>query len=944
MFQLSGRWRALIAVMLFAFTFSTIPVRIRAQQLTTGTISGVVTDAQTGAPIAGVVVTAKSGSDVGATMTDSRGFYTLQQLSVDTYTVSFDFKGYAPVSIPGVTAPQAVVTRLNEKLSKSLSVIANVSARSATNLVQPNQTSDTYNVSGQQLDAVSGGNELQKTLYQYVDTIPGITVNGFGTQPRIHGGSVTDEQYEFDGIPIRDRMTGFFTTNLSNIGVKNVEVSTGGISSESSDAGLGIINTVMKTGTYPGFGTVAYGTDITDRLTNFMAEYGGATKDHRWSWYLGMQKTGSLDQFANGNAYTAAIVEGYNGPGPVYTTDLIGNFHYRPNNKDDFQLLVQNGLGDFIYGYGFPRTNGAEPPLTAVPCPGYAVSATTPTGAAGGTAPNGQNCPAGLYFGTASGAGTGMGGNIWHHYSGIGKIQWNHIINDHSSFALRLAENFNEYIFDQPIVDDNNPAIENSPDFHPGNCPAYPYSPNTPIPVVNGQLCVEQDLFFNTGYEGDRRSEMWLGSFDYTNQISDNATIRAGIGQEYDNNLDNSYYTFYFNGDGSWPGVNSMSTYPDHVPSAYVNSSIREGKWLFEPGVRWQRMYYDYPESSIGAAGPYSVGIWNPTFAATYTMNNKNVIRGSWTDSTSFVGTAYVWREGSSVFNPGGEFSANPTIFHSGDLMWEHEFDPDTSIRIGPYWNKASNVFYEFRPVLSINNATGAVTYGPTQAANGGFRQSLGAEFGFTHVDRHPVGASYWLSATYDNFWTNITSALTGSYGASGLPSFLPVVRSPYDPLISASLVADIHADRWHFMPTVYYQGPSPYQTGECAAAQKWINLTGYPYYSTCASTSSNLQKPVGLLPELWSSGYWWSNATLAYDMGPKKNLRIGLQVTNLFNNQNPTIPCYSNVQKNTPALGAGCSPYYPLAGQQQLPSSGYVYQNTSQTPRQIMLFIQQKF
>ncbi len=953
MFLLSTRWQSLLLLLLFGLGFSALPLGAVAQQLTTGTISGVVNDAQSGAPLAGVKVTASSPSGVSSTVTDSHGFYTLQQLSVDTYTVSFEFTGYASVSVPGVTAYQAVVVRLNQRLTKELHVIANVSARAATSLLQPNTTTDTYTVSGQQLEAVSGGNDLQKTLYQYIDTVPGITVGGFSTQPRIHGGSVTDEQYEFDGIPIRDRITGFFTTNLSNIGVANVEVSTGGLGSETSDAGLGTINTVIKNGTYPGFGTIAYGADVTDRLLQFTFEYGGASPDRRWSWYVGAQKTGSQNEFASGASYPALVVEGFNGPGPVYTTDIIGNFHYRPNNKDDFQFLIQNGLGDFIFGYGFQQNSPGQPlPLTAVPCPGYTVSSTTPTGAVGGNAPNGQTCPAGLYFGTASGATLGMGGNIWHHYSGIGKLQWNHIINDHSSFALRLAENFNEYIFDQPIVDANNAAIENSPDFHPGSCPAYPYSPNTPIQVdPNGQLCAEQDLFFETGYLGDRRSEMWLGSLDYTNQLSDNATIRAGVSEEYDQNLDNSYYTFYMNPDGSWPGINSLSTYPDHIPSFYVNGTLREGKWVLEPGVRWQRMYYDYPASTIGGVsypgGPYSVGLWNPTFAATYSMNNRNVIRGSWTDSTSFVGTAYVWREGSTLYNPGGVFSADPTIFHSADLMYEHEFDPDTSLRIGPYWNRASNVFYEYRPVLAVNSATGAVTYGPTQAANGGFRESFGAELGLNHLDRRKNGISYWLSATYDSFWTNITSALTGSYGGSGLPAFLPVVRSAYDPLISASLTADVHADRWHLFPVVYYQGPSPYQTGECAATASWFNLVGYPNYSTCASTSSFLAKPIHLLPELWSTAYWWSNVTLAYDMGRARNLRLGLQVTNLFNNNNPSnpaIPCFSNVQKNTPVLGAGCSPNYPVAGQQPLPSTGYIYQNVSQTPRAVELFIQQKF
>jgi hypothetical protein len=943
------KWLAPLMSAMLALSFAAAPVTSLAQEATTGTISGVVSDAQTGAPLANVKVTASSPSGTRTSSTDTHGFYSLQALSVDTYTVSFESNGYQALAVPGVTVQQAMTVSLNERLSKSLVTIAKVTSRAAGNLVQPNQTADVYTVSGDQLNAVSGGNELHKTLYQYIDTIPGITVSGFGGQPRIHGGSVTDEQYEFDGIPIRDRMTGFFTTNLSNIGINNVEVYTGGLGSQTSDAGLGVINTVVKNGTYPGFASFGYGANVggNQRLMQFEAEYGGATADRRYSWYIGIDKTGSQNEWANNATYPAYLVEGYNGPGPVYTTDLVGNFHYRPNNKDDFQFLIQNGLGDFIFSDLMTRGPGQPVPLTANPCPGYTVGATA-TGATGGIAPNGQTCPLGLYFGQANTQG-GLGGNIWHHYSGIGKLQWNHIINDHSSLAFRLAENYNEYIFDQPIVDANIASIENSPDFGRGpsvGCPAYPYSPGTPIPVSSGgSECAMQDVFFNTGYLGNRRSEMWLGSLDYTNQLSANATIRAGIGQEYDDNLDNSYFTFYFNGDGSWPGINSESTYPDHVPSAYVNGTFKFHKFTLEPGLRWERMYYDYPAHTVGktsyAAGPYAVGILNPTFAGTYTFDPKNVVRASWTDSTSFVGTAYVYRDGSATYNPGGTFSAAPTLFHSADLMFEHQFDPNTSIRIGPWWNRASNVFFTYRPVLSINPVSGAVSYGPTQGANGGYRSAMGAELGFSHINHDPVGVSYWLSATYDNFWTNITSSLTGSYGGGGLPGFLPTIRNSGDPLISATLTADVHVNRWKLLPMVYYQGPSPYQTGECYGTARWNSLTGYPWYSTCASTSSFLQKPVALMPQLWSKGWWWSNATLEYGLGPQKNTEVGIQVTNLFNNQSPTIPCYSNVQPNTPALAPGCSPNYTYAGASNYPSTGYIYQNTSETPRSVELFLQ---
>jgi hypothetical protein len=454
---------------------------------------------------------------------------------------------------------------------------------------------------------------------------------------------------------------------------------------------------------------------------------------------------------------------------------------------------------------------------------------------------------------------------------------------------------------------------------------------------------------------------MYLGSVDYTNNVNDNVTIRAGVGDEYDNNLNNSYFSFYFNGDGSWPGVNSISTYPDHILDAYLDGSFKVHKLLIAPGLLYQRMAYDYPQTTdatgkvTAAGGPYGVSIYNPTFALTYTADPKNVIRGSFTDSTSFVGTGYVYRQGSSVYSPGagttgGTFSAKPTIIHSYDLQYEHQFDSNTSFRIGPYFNKASNIFQIIRPVTSVSS-TGQVHYGPAVAVNGGFRQSFGAELGLSHVDKKPIGISYWLAATYDNFWANSTESLVGSYGGSGSGSnslsAFPPVRNTGDPLISATLTADFHKDNIRVLPMVYYQGPSFFQTGQCAASARWQGLSGVgtPYF-TCAANSSFVAQPAHLLPELMSKGYWYANITGLVDIGPKKDQTFGVQITNLFNNVSDTAPCWVTAQVNTPSLQPGCAPFYP--GGQTQPGVGsqtnrYVYQNYSQTPTQVQIFFTKK-
>src|SRR5579884_1938626 len=136
-----------------------------------------------------------------------------------TYTVSFSKQGYAQASIPGVIVLQDQTQRVTEQLQAELKTIATVHAAGSSNLVKPNEGSDVYTISGQQLTAATNPINALQTIYEWFAVTPGVTANGFPAQPRIRGGQVTDLGYEFEGIPIQDRIVGFFTTNLSNTGL-----------------------------------------------------------------------------------------------------------------------------------------------------------------------------------------------------------------------------------------------------------------------------------------------------------------------------------------------------------------------------------------------------------------------------------------------------------------------------------------------------------------------------------------------------------------------------------------------------------------------------------------------------------------------------------------------------------------------------------------------------
>lgn len=915
-------WRITAGILAVAFALSIVAPNA-AMAGTTGTIKGTVTSASTGAPLADVKVSASSPSGNASTTTDSHGFYALQGLIPDTYTLSFQASGYEPVSVPGISVFQDNSVTYNQALSKELKTIASVQSAGSSNLVKPNQTTDEYTISGQQLQAVSGGDGLHKTLYQYMQGTPGVTGNGYPAQPRIRGGEVTDLGYEFDGIPIQDRITGFFTTNLSNVGIGNVEVYTGGLSAANAANGTGVINTVVKVGTYPAFGSVNFGVTAPTQNNYTTIEYGGATPDHKYSYYVGYDHVNSKNFYDYGiPTFPTVLLDGFDGPGKVTTTDIVGNFHYRPDAKNDFQFLYQNGLGDFNFNYLLARTGNEPPILTLNPCAGNVASSTSPTGYGGGTAPNGQTCPGGLFFGTPSAG----GGNIWHHYSGIGKIQWNHNINDHSFFALRFAENFNQYIFDQNVSDPNVAALENpgAPYNTDPKCPPYPYQVGQPVPVASdGTLCT-RDI---EDFYGDRRSNMYFGALDYTNDLNAKTTIHLGIGDEHDQNIFSYYLRNYFGAGGAWPLNYLNSNYPTTIPYVYAEGTFRVGRFVLEPGVRYQQEHYAFPN---GGATVHAV---DPTFSGTFTLDPKNVFRFSYGDTSSFVGSGYVYRQGSGFYNPNQPgASIQPQINHSADFMWEHQFSPSTSLKVGPWYNSTKNYFEFFTPVIGTN-PDGTPKFGKSVPGNAGQNHAFGFELALNHVDTHPIGISYWLSATLDNYWTSSggQAAFINFPEPQNIVNEGILLRNTGDPIFNASLTMDAHSGRFAWLPFIYYQEGEFYNVGRTTSCSVPGVSTG-----NCVAAGGTVVAPYIYQPEKIAGAYWKVNMTFLEKLGPNQNTRAGVLLTNVFHNNNDVTPCYSG--------GTGCFPFNgPQSG--VVNQTGYIYQQTyNQNPFGVEFFINQKF
>jgi hypothetical protein len=954
-FLLLRRSATIVASLLFVCAAYAL-VSLPALAGTTGTITGTVTDGQTGMQLAGVKVNAVSPSGSYSTTTDAKGFFSLQSVSPDTYTISYELTGYEPVNVPGLNVQQDLIARADEVLRKALKTIGGSKARGQGSLFKPYTGTDVYNVSGQQLEAATGDDDLHKTVYQYLETVPGVTPIGgaYPAEPSIRGGYDVDNGYEFDGIPITERITGYFTTNLTDLGIGNVEVYTGGLGAANAGSGLGVINTVVKTGTYPGFGLFSVGTTTPDFNFYDRLEFGTATKDRRFSLYVGYDQSASQTQFWAGNSHPLfPITEiGISSTNPGFTTtnDLIANAHYRLNDKNDFQFLVQNGSynGDADYGISTP----SNPLLELAECPGAHGGAATAGNGTGGVAPDGKPCPLGLYFNSVqNGAGNFIG-----HYSGIGKIQWNHTIDQHSSFALRIAENYNEYIFNQRLTDPNSPAnnVPGGGTIVDPSCPSYPYAVGSPLPESAGGGQCTLDL---GDYYQDRRSQEYFASLDYTLTPNPNLIVKAGLGQEYDSQTRRVDYLNEFNipgahtggcygGNDSYPCIAALSDIPTHVPEAYVSASANIGRLTLEPGLRYSRIFYGVPPSDGGAV---SAQFYAPSILGTYRVGQKSAFRFSYATSGQYIGTEFVYRLNSGTYNPeiNGSNAYQPQVNHVTDFQYEHEFDSNTSLKVGPYYRDTNNYLSSYQPFLGFKAGTDVPMYGDPVLSNGTKIRSLGAELGFSHLDPRVEGASVWVSGSYNNYWTQVSAVTGGQISFLGFPLPGPFlqqgifVRGYLTPLFAGTFTADFHSHGWHFEPVAYFSYDTFYNTGGCINTDGNGNLLPYNQYSQPADCGSISDRAPVLAPESVGGGYWYLNATLSRQFNSR--VTIGLNVQNVTNNQHGTTPCYNSQDPSLPVgQGSGCSGNNgPQSG--TVAPVGYIYQNLTQSPRTYEAFMRIK-
>ncbi len=247
-FSSGSRIRASVAVVVF-LVLSTVYVVYAG---TTGKISGVVTDKETGEPIAGAIV-AVDGTDLKA-CTGANGSYVILNVPVGRHTLTATLLGEKDNPAPTeLLLFQAIEVR-DLKVSVDLNTEQNITLFSTPvemgtivviaerPLVLKDRTASLRVVESDEISALPTRGYRDLLALQ-----PGVVMRS-GNLLNVRGGRTSEVAYYVDGFSQQDPLTGVSSTQINNNDLDEVSITTGGFNAEYGWVASGVINVTTKEG------------------------------------------------------------------------------------------------------------------------------------------------------------------------------------------------------------------------------------------------------------------------------------------------------------------------------------------------------------------------------------------------------------------------------------------------------------------------------------------------------------------------------------------------------------------------------------------------------------------------------------------------------------------------------------------------------------------------
>jgi hypothetical protein len=781
----------------------------------TGTINGTVTDPKN-VPLAGVKVTAVSPTDQQSATTDAKGFFSMTGLQPDTYTVSYELQGFEPGSTTGVTVSAEQIVNLTETLSKTLTEIGRVAAHSRGSAFQPNQTTDTYTVTNQQI-IESQGKDNANNEVTLVGSLPGAETDADG-YPSLRGGRENEIGFEFEGINYDEPYSNQFSNSLLLNGVGSLQLSPGAGDASQGNSGTGVINLIAKRGTYPGFGMIS-GEDASQTFWHdFIAEYGFATPSGSFSNYFKYigQRQGEL--YGNHNNNLAEIGE-YDGNSFNTVDDFVDNmvFKFGKNKAQSIQLFYEGQNVQYAVGAAIPAgqtyyRTGDIGALTEIADDFYnAGLGTTFT-------PSQIASIEALYPGQTSQNEVLNDTPSYNQPNQAFKIQYNDNPDSSSYYNLRFVRTSSVTTFDFPTTIPapgdyasyqilqgglrTSGAFDYNRQLNSKNQLSIGAHDDYDVPVYSFYFPAG-GLFNTSGAAGYLSSGQGFEILDFlpAGPTCPSGTFGGSCGYLY-----NPAFAKYFpNGVPRVPASDTYEPYQRHEYGAYVKDDVQFNEKLrFSAGLRLDGSSYNFGnleqqfgipngtsdevhpnilQPRLGAsylltkhdsvAASYGRSIQNPYFSSSVNVQNpaqfnQFVNIPAYNNLTGQTGTAvtlcgvnanlpcknYAQQLFWEYQNSTGipVFTVKPEQFLNFDFSYSHEFPDGFAAKVTPFYRKGEDILVTTNPILGEVNGTPRT--GPASTTNDGIERTSGVEFLLTRGAEY--GFSGQLTATYINEFSNV--------------------------------------------------------------------------------------------------------------------------------------------------------------------------------------------
>ncbi len=227
---------------------------------TTGKITGVVKDTDTGDPLPGANVVIQ-GTQMGAA-TDANGKYIIINVHPGVYKLRFSMMGYQTKVVENVKVSLDLTTTINVELGQETIAGEEVTVVAERPVVQMDMTGSMATVGAEELEV------LPAQSINYAINLTAGVVDAAGIH--IRGGRSSEVAYWVDGVATTDAFTNSSTAAVENTAVEELQVISGTFNAEYGQAMSGIINIVTKDG----------GSEYHGELKGYVGDYLSADNEY----------------------------------------------------------------------------------------------------------------------------------------------------------------------------------------------------------------------------------------------------------------------------------------------------------------------------------------------------------------------------------------------------------------------------------------------------------------------------------------------------------------------------------------------------------------------------------------------------------------------------------------------------------------------------------------